>query len=156
MAVVDRIVDELGAPPTRPAHLDWPALERLAAEGVRLAPHSRSHALLDRLPADALADEIGGSMADLETRVRDPAPVFAFPGGRHDTTVVAAVAAAGLEAALTTHRGINDLDRSDRYRLRRINVGQRTNRTILAAQLLSPVAWRQRDPRSVGRRPPIL
>lgn len=156
MAVVDRIVNELDVSPARPAHLDWSALERLAAEGVRLAPHSRSHALLDRLAADALPGEIGGSVADLAARVREPAPVFAFPSGSHDATVVAAVAAAGLEAALTTRRGVNDLHRTERFRLRRINVGQRTDRTILAAQLLSPVAWTQREPRLVARRPPIL
>src|SRR5215217_3632612 len=50
MALVDRLVAELGPEPDGlPGVLGWEALQELAAEGVALAAHSRTHPLLNRL-----------------------------------------------------------------------------------------------------------
>ena len=120
--------------------LGWDDLRRLAAEGVTLAPHSRTHPLLDRVPPDVLHDEVAGSLADLRHEVGSVAPVFAYPSGAHDEQAVAAVAEAGMELAFTTRRGGNDLRRADRLRLRRVNVGGRTPLPLLRAQLLPAAA----------------
>ena len=82
MALVDRLVAELGPEPAGvPGVLGWEALRELAAEGVALAAHSRTHPLLNRLPAERLDEEIAGSMADLRERTGAGTPAFVYPGG---------------------------------------------------------------------------
>lgn len=152
MREVDRIVDELadraGAPPdgepaptadTAPAVLGWDDLRTLAREGVTLAPHTRHHPLLDRVSPEMAIEEIAGSYADLEREVGPIAPiprVLAYPSGAHGGSVVAAAREAGMDLAMTTERGGNDLRRVDRLRLRRINVGGRAGAPLVRAQLV--------------------
>lgn len=153
MREVDRIVDELGerdgarpdgAPadpgPTAPAVLGWDELRSLAREGVTLAPHTRQHPLLDRVPVETAIEEIAASHADLEREVGPVAPiprVLAYPSGAHSGSAVTAAREAGMVLAMTTERGGNDLRRADRLRLRRINVGGRAGVSLVRAQL----AW---------------
>jgi peptidoglycan/xylan/chitin deacetylase (PgdA/CDA1 family)/glycosyltransferase involved in cell wall biosynthesis len=70
-----------GPSPRRAGVLGWAALRELAADGVALAAHSRTHPLLNRLPAERLEDEIAGSMADLRERAGAGTPAFVYPGG---------------------------------------------------------------------------
>ncbi len=137
MAMLDNVVEQLGVSPTVSPVLTWPELRLLAREGVDLAPHSRTHPLLDRVPREAARAEIVGSLRDLEREVGSAPPVFAYPGGAHTPDVVSLVAEAGFEVAFTTQRGINDLRRADWLRLRRINVGRRSSVPLIRAQLLS-------------------
>ena len=141
MREVDRLVGDLGepAPPVLPAVSDWDELRRLATEGVALAPHTRAHPLLDRVPLERAVEEIVGSRADLEREIgaagRVPA-VLAYPSGAHGGSAVEAARAAGMTLAFTTDRGGNDLRRADPLRLRRINVGRRAAPPLLRAQML--------------------
>lgn len=143
MHEVDRIVGDLGGGTTHvdePAVLGWDELRSLASEGVTLAPHTRHHPLLDRVPLDRAVDEIKGSFADLTKEigpVADIPKVLAYPSGAHGGSAVDAARHAGMTAAVTTERGGNDLRRADRLRLRRINVGGRAGVPLLRAQL----AW---------------
>ncbi len=120
--------------------LDWDALRQLRAEGVTIAPHTRTHPLLNRVPPERVEAEIRGSIADLRREIGRFAPVFAYPGGATSSTARRAVESAGLEAAFTTERGTNDLRTADRYQLRRINVGGRTPGSLLLGQLA--LHWR--------------
>ena len=142
MREVDRIVGELDHPAvtSAPAVLDWDALRRLAAEGVTLAPHTRHHPLLDRVPVDRAIEEIALSHTDLGREVGQVAPiprVLAYPSGAHGGSAVVAARQAGMDLAMTTDRGGNDLRRVDPLRLRRINVGGRASVPLVRAQL----AW---------------
>ena len=144
---VDRIVEALapgpGQPPDDPppaSVLDWDELRRLAAEGVTLAPHTRTHPLLDRVDLARAEAEIWGSFDDLEREtggLASPARVLAYPSGAHGPSAVEAARRAGMILAVTTQRGGNDLRRADRLRLRRINVGGRASVPLIRAQL----AW---------------
>lgn len=127
---VDALVTELGGG-QRPASsgdrvLGWSELATLAAEGVAIAPHSRTHPMLDRLPHEQLDDEIAGSLADAREHLghEHVKPVFAYPSGGHDPFVRSAVERAGFAAAFTTERGLVDVRRPDRFRLARFNVGR--------------------------------
>ena len=142
MAEVDSLVAQLGEPPLadQPAALGWEELRGLAAEGVTLAPHTRTHPLLDRVPLDRAVDEIAGSHADLERELGPTASVprvLAYPSGAYDGSAPEAAERAGMQLAMTTDRGGNDLRRADRWRLRRINVGGRASTPLVRAQL----AW---------------
>ena len=135
MTVVDDIARQLGAKPARNDTLGWERLRRLAADGVTVAPHSRSHAFMPAISDSELRDELMTSRHDLERELGTSPPVFAYPAGGHNDRVVAATDAAGYDVALTTVRGVNDLRRRDWLRLRRINVGGRTPVALLRAQV---------------------
>ena len=141
MTQVDRIVEELGEPPpATPAVLGWDALRQLAGEGVTLAPHTQNHPLLDRVALERAVAEIRGSHVDLEREIGSLAPiprVLAYPSGSNGGAAPEAARQAGMELALTTERGGNDLRTVDRWRVRRINVGARAGTALVRAQL----AW---------------
>ncbi|MCA1580240.1 MAG: polysaccharide deacetylase family protein [Acidobacteria bacterium] len=65
----------------RSALLDWDQAGRLAAEGVELGAHSRTHAPLTVLSEAEAETEIAGSRADIEARTGHPVRLFAYPYG---------------------------------------------------------------------------
>ena len=136
MASVDRIcaVSENSQPKNHV--LGWQALRRLAGEGVALAAHSQTHPLMNHLSGDEARREAAGSRRDIEREVGPTLPVFAYPGGGFDESVVQALRAERFALAFTTARGMNDLQHADPLRLRRINVGARTSQPVFGAQLL--------------------
>jgi peptidoglycan/xylan/chitin deacetylase (PgdA/CDA1 family) len=67
--------------------MTWTDLEALRARGADLAPHTRRHPRLTRLPDDALDEEIGGSLEDLRQRVGSVSGHFAYPYGDVDERV---------------------------------------------------------------------
>lgn len=140
MAEVASLLDSLGHPSRPAAVLTWDELRRLSGEGLALAPHSITHAMLDRLPPDELAGEIDGSRRRLRAETGSDWPVFAYPSGQHDERVVAAVRDAGIEVAFTTRRGINRLRKTDWLRIRRVNVSHTMPPAAVRAQLLPGLA----------------
>lgn len=137
IAEVERIVTTLGAPEPGRAVLGWEALRAMAAEGLTLAPHARTHARLDRVPLERAREEIVGSRDDLVRETGRCAPALAFPGGGHDRSLRAVLAEEGFEVAFTTRRGANDLARPDWLGLRRTNVGRASTLPVIRAELLS-------------------
>jgi peptidoglycan/xylan/chitin deacetylase (PgdA/CDA1 family) len=137
VAALERMIEDVGdADPICPV-LDWPQLRQVAAEGVALAPHTRTHPRLDRVPRERARDEIAGSRADLEREIGGCPRAFAFPAGGHDEGSTALLEDEGFAVAFTTRRGPNDMARPDWLRLRRSNVGRRSTLPVLRAQLLS-------------------
>ena len=116
--------------------LGWDELRRLRSEGVSLAPHTRTHPLLSRLPGDASEAEIAGSREDLLRMTGSNLPVFAYPSGATSPEAADAARRAGIEVAFTTERGVNDLRSADWLGLRRINVSVRTPSALVRAQML--------------------
>jgi peptidoglycan/xylan/chitin deacetylase (PgdA/CDA1 family) len=139
LAAATRMVEELAttldAPPARNDVLGWASLRRLADEGLAVAPHSRSHALLPTLTDDQLDEELHGSRTDLERELGGSNTTFAYPSGAYDQRVVRAVERAGYEVALTTRRGVNALRNGKWLELLRVNVGHEANSTLLRAQV---------------------
>lgn len=82
--------------------LGWDAIRGLAARGMTIGAHGRTHADLTDLAPDRLPGEIGGSLADLERELGSPPIAFAYPYGRSDRAVRAAVLEAGFAVGLTT------------------------------------------------------
>ena len=86
--------------PTLPL-LGWTDLERLAAGGVHIGAHTRTHPKLASLPVAAIEAEMDGCLQDLQTHLGVRAGCFAYPYGAVDERVVAA-AASRFQAAFTT------------------------------------------------------
>lgn len=133
----ERLTAGLAVAPPAAQVLGWGALRRLAAEGVTLGAHTRTHPNLARLGRDEAHAEIAGSWHDLCTHIGDVAPVFAYPGGQYGRETVRLVAEAGFKLAFTTRRGSNDVRRKEwLLELRRINVSPATTVADLRARLL--------------------
>jgi peptidoglycan/xylan/chitin deacetylase (PgdA/CDA1 family) len=138
LAALASMEARVGAPAVPGGVLGWADLRALAAEGVTLAAHTRTHPCLDQVPPGEARAEVAGALADLERETGAPPPrVLAFPGGRTSDAVVRMLATEGFEAAFTTVRGTNHMRDVQWLRLRRINVGRRTSVPVLRAQLLS-------------------
>lgn len=135
----DRLVDELGAgdvQATGGSVLGWADLRALEQEGASLAPHSRTHPRLDRLPEHMLDDEIAGSYRDLLEAGASPLPVFSYPDGGFSPAVLNATRAAGMEIAVTTNRGGNKAGTTSWLELHRLGQSSRVTKALLQAQLL--------------------
>jgi peptidoglycan/xylan/chitin deacetylase (PgdA/CDA1 family) len=137
--MVDELCQQLAAPAQASAVLTWPELRELHSNGVALAPHSRTHPMLDRLPVAQARAEIVGSLEDLEREIGSAPRVFAYPGGGQDAGLAHILEEEGFEVGFSTERGTNDLRGADWLRLRRINVGRSSGLPLVRAQLLS---WR--------------
>ena len=74
--------------PTLPL-MDWDALGRVAAEGVTLGAHSRSHPDLRRSDQAQLRDELAGSADDIAARTGQRPAAFAYPYGGVNARVAA-------------------------------------------------------------------
>lgn len=134
LQLIDALLDETGPPPGGHV-LGWDALRQLRQAGVDLAPHTRSHPILDRIPIDEAQREIAESCQDLQREIGVCPPVLAYPGGFTDGHVAQVVRTLGLEAAMTTRRGANRLSDCDPLHLRRINVSAGTTAELLHLQL---------------------
>jgi len=147
--VIDDICERCGAPQPENPVLGWDELRALAADGLTLGAHTRTHPLMNRVPVNEAVQEALGSYEDLQAQVGETPPVFAFPGGVFSETIVRRLRGS-FELAFTTCRGVNDLHHADHMRLRRINVGRNTPRSLVRAQLLGQarhlnVCWPMRD-----------
>ena len=136
MPWVEEVCAELQSLPLESAVLGWDALRRLAAEGVTLGAHSRTHPLMNRISKEEARAEALGSLQDLQAQIGSAPLIFAYPSGGINDEVVQGLAQEGFLLAFTTRRGLNDWDTAHRLRLRRINVGPRAGLTTLRMQLL--------------------
>jgi peptidoglycan/xylan/chitin deacetylase (PgdA/CDA1 family) len=88
-----------------PGHVSIAQVQDLKAQGMELGAHTVHHADLTLLTPTARAGEIGDSIAALQTWTKMPVTDFAYPAGRYDAGVEAALARAGVGAAFTTQPG---------------------------------------------------
>jgi peptidoglycan/xylan/chitin deacetylase (PgdA/CDA1 family) len=135
MALVDSLCNDTAAEAAPRSIHTWDELRALAKDGVTLAPHSQSHALLTRLPPDGVREEVRGSIEDLRREIGSAPTAFCYPGGAHDETAVGILKEVGVAAAFTTLDGHNRVPSTDPLRLRRTNMTPRTTPRILRLRL---------------------
>jgi len=82
--------------------LDWDEVRAMHRAGFAIGSHTASHALLTREAPDRLRWELRASRERLARELGAPVDHFAYPDGRFDRTVVAAVAEAGYRFAYGT------------------------------------------------------
>jgi peptidoglycan/xylan/chitin deacetylase (PgdA/CDA1 family) len=125
----------------------WPGVLNLKAEGSdlyesnvkamlvagwELAAHTIKHSDLTTLEGEALEEEVAGSRKLLQREYGVPVKNFCYPSGRFDSTVIAAVEAAGYVGATTEIPGLATKDHP--YELARIEVlGSWTVKDFVAA-----------------------
>jgi peptidoglycan/xylan/chitin deacetylase (PgdA/CDA1 family) len=89
----------------KPGYMTRAQLLEMAASGVMIGAHSRTHADLRTCGPNELEGEVRGSREDLEDLLGSPVTSFAYPTGLFNDAVVAAVVAAGFTTAVTTRHG---------------------------------------------------
>lgn len=89
----------------KPGYMTRTQLLEMAAGGITIGAHSRTHPDLRVCGPSELEGEVRGSKEDLEDLLGVPVTSFAYPTGLINDAVVAAVAAAGFTSAMTAHHG---------------------------------------------------
>jgi peptidoglycan/xylan/chitin deacetylase (PgdA/CDA1 family) len=95
-------------------------VEAMIEAGWELAAHTIHHLDLTTLGATQLEEETAGARAILRREYGVPVRNFCYPSGRFDSTVIAAVKAAGYVGATTEIRGYASRDRP--YELARFEI----------------------------------
>jgi peptidoglycan/xylan/chitin deacetylase (PgdA/CDA1 family) len=104
----------------------------LIANGWEIDAHTLTHPDLTTVGADQLTQEVAGSRKIIHKDFGVPVDNFAYPAGKYDATVEAAVKAAGFDTAVTVDPGVASKS-LDPYALPRIRVnGSDTAAAVLA------------------------
>jgi glycosyltransferase involved in cell wall biosynthesis/peptidoglycan/xylan/chitin deacetylase (PgdA/CDA1 family) len=101
--------------------LDFPGLCAIADGGVAVGTHTRTHRMLTCLAPAELAEEIQGSLTELERGGLRRPEFLAYPYGGNDAAVQRAAADAGLAGAFTTRPGFVRPG-ADRFAMPRIEI----------------------------------
>lgn len=132
--VADLILDlavRLGVEvPKQRRFLDWTHVEEMSQADIAFGSHGATHRRLPGLSALELRAEVAGSLRALQTRAVNWIPVFCYPNGDHDDTVVDHVGAAGYQAAVSTVSGAEAWEDTDLFRLRRVCLHDDVSSTI--------------------------
>jgi peptidoglycan/xylan/chitin deacetylase (PgdA/CDA1 family) len=118
-----------------PPAMSWGDVSELIADGwVDVQPHSRTHPRLPALTEGEAREEIAGSKADLEARVRVSATTFSYPAGLYTAREATLALESGYRAAVTTRSGVND-PRTPLGELRRTMIAWRDGPLMFRAKL---------------------
>jgi peptidoglycan/xylan/chitin deacetylase (PgdA/CDA1 family) len=134
--VATRFVDRSVAFPNDGRPLTWSALRDTAATGlVTVGSHTHTHALLDRLPASELADELDRADALIAEHVGRPARHFAYPKAVAGSSPADAAVRARYRSAALAGTRPNPYGTTDPHRLARSPIQASDGMRYFAAKL---------------------
>lgn len=144
-ASLEEWADQLGRPvfDADGSILTWEEVRFLAAHGVAVGSHGRTHAALPSLSAAEVADEIEGGHLGLQRELGRMAPLFSFPFGEVDGRAVPLLKGLGYLAGFAASPGPNNIGAADRFALHRRAVNLRHSRAQFQLGLTVPVAAAQ-------------
>jgi peptidoglycan/xylan/chitin deacetylase (PgdA/CDA1 family) len=114
--------------------MDWSQVKELAASGMEVGSHTKSHRMLSSLSDEELVDEIEGSRTVLSSNLGYPIRSLAYPVGERgsfDTRAMAAAEAAGYGVAFNFIEQSNNWTTIDPYNVCRIGVGDAARRSFI-------------------------
>lgn len=88
------------------AYMNWDEVSKISDFGMDIEPHSHTHARLPALSAERARKEINQSKKILESHIKKPVSVFAYPYGSYDDEIISFIKDAGFDAAVTVS-GLN-------------------------------------------------
>jgi peptidoglycan/xylan/chitin deacetylase (PgdA/CDA1 family) len=122
--------------------MNWDQVRALKQAGMDVQSHTRSHRVLQTLPADALRLELEGSRSDLLRELGEPARALAYPIGKPleaASPIRAAMRRAGYQIGLTNGTGPTPTwGRRDAYDIRRQTVARNLTTPYLLSILAVP------------------
>lgn len=137
--------------------MTWDDVRALAAAGMDVESHTRSHRVLQTVPFPELSDELAGSRRDLERELGRPVRAIAYPVGRPITDrpgLHSAVRDAGYQVGFSNASGSNvvlpgglpaqlrNLHPVDPFDLNRLAMGRDFSDALFVGQFaLPPLAY---------------
>ncbi|MFN2222219.1 MAG: polysaccharide deacetylase family protein [Chloroflexota bacterium] len=88
-----------------PDYMSWAMIEEMAAAGMRIEPHSKTHPDLTLNDRDFIIWEVLGSQETIASYIGYRPRYFAYPGGRYNSEVQQIVAELDFWGAVTTTNG---------------------------------------------------
>jgi len=119
-AMIFLVADKIG---TDPDFLTWTQAREMAAHGISFGAHTRRHVYLPSIKDEAtLVDEIAGGKAVIAQGLGMPVRVLCYPTGGYTPQIQTLAKKSGYEAAFTTNRSRDRLNRSNMYELTRVSL----------------------------------
>lgn len=87
------------------AYMSWPMIETMAAAGMRMEPHTKTHLNLDGQERDFVVYQILGSQQTMAAHIGYTPSYFAYPGGRYDAQTIEVLRELDFWGAVTTSGG---------------------------------------------------
>jgi peptidoglycan/xylan/chitin deacetylase (PgdA/CDA1 family) len=109
-----------------PAYMDWAMIQEMAAAGMRIEPHTKTHADLRGQEREYVIWQILGSRETVAAHIGYMPRYFAYPGGRYDDLALQIVRELDFWGAVTTAGG-KDHGFNDRYEWPRLRVRYTTS-----------------------------
>ncbi len=117
--------------------LTWEQVRQMHRAGIAFGSHTMTHPVVSRLAPAEAERELLESKRLLEEKLGSPVQDFAYPFGQPadcGTAATPLLARCGYRSAATTTWGINARG-ADRYRLRRVQIGEDCSLAMFAFQL---------------------
>ncbi len=127
----------------RYAFLTWTEVRELAQRGVTVGSHTVDHPILTSLDHERRVDEVVQSKQEIERQLNAPCTLFSYPNGTvndFDDHDKANLQRAGYVAAVAQIAGVND-EHTDRFALRRLNIGYGHTPQLFIAQVSGFWPW---------------
>jgi peptidoglycan/xylan/chitin deacetylase (PgdA/CDA1 family) len=118
------------------AYMSWPMITEMAAAGMRMESHSRSHPDLSEAERDELIWQILGSQETLAAHIGYTPRFFCYPGGRYSDETIEMLQELDFWGAVTTAGGVMH-SYEDRFEWSRVRMRNTTTLPVFAA-LLNP------------------
>lgn len=114
--------------------LKWDQIKVMDKEGIDFGAHTRRHVYLPQASIDVAVDEIRGSKRIIEEHLGHAVKYLVYPSGGFNDGVKKIVIEAGYQAASTTNRGRDPLNK-DLFELNRIRIKNADNSFTMWAKL---------------------
>ncbi len=123
--------------------LTWSETRELARGGITIGSHTVAHPIMSSLDDDRRRVEVVESKQEIERHLGMPCTLFSYPNGTaddFDERDKASLREAGYVAAVTQIAGVND-EQTDRFALRRVNIGRGHGPQLFVAQVSGFWPW---------------
>jgi len=121
----------------RHGYMTWQQAKEMAAAGMTIASHTKTHPDLRQRSYDYLTYQILGSMESITAHTGIPPIVFSYPMGRYDHTVLSVIAQTRLLHAVTTQPG-SLVTTDNQFEIPRLRIHNTTGTAELARLLQRP------------------
>jgi len=115
-------------------YMTWAQIEEMAAAGMGIEPHTKTHPDLRNRDRDFLTWQILGSAQTIEAHIGRYPRFFAYPSSRYDENVIEFLQEINFWGAVTTWNGTFH-NWEDRYELRRVRLSGGNSPAVLAEKL---------------------
>lgn len=108
-----------------PDYLTWEMVKEMADAGMRIEPHSKTHADLSGREREFIIYEVLGAQETIAAHTGQTPRYFCYPAGRYDETTIEVIADLDFWGAVTTEGG-KWLGYNERYQWSRVRMRNST------------------------------